>query len=120
MIKRRAADRRPAAGARRFGQIAAAAGVGRGHQHEAAGIADMGVGAGDDDLARLDRLAQGFQNHARKLGEFVHEQNAVMRQADFPGLCPAPAADDGGHRCSVMGFAKGTGAIDSAFVQQPA
>jgi hypothetical protein len=40
-----------------------AASIGRiGHQHEEAGIAAVGIGMGDNDLANLDRLAQGFQH----------------------------------------------------------
>ncbi len=75
-----AADRSAGAGARRVGKVAALAGIGGGNQHEPAGIADMGVGPGDDDLAGLDRLAQCFQHGARIFREFVHEQHSVMRQ----------------------------------------
>ncbi len=41
--------------------LAAAAGVHGGDQLHAGGIADVGVGAGDGDLAGLQRLTQGIQ-----------------------------------------------------------
>ena len=78
----------------------------------------MGIGAGDDDLAGLDRLAQGFQHRAREFGEFVHEQHAVMGQADLARLRALAAADDGRHRGGVMRFAERPDAADAAIVQQ--
>ncbi len=41
--------------------MSTAAGVHGGDQLHAGGIADVGVGAGDGDLARLQRLAQRIQ-----------------------------------------------------------
>ena len=78
----------------------------------------MGIGAGDDDFARLDRLAEGFKDGSGKFGEFVEEKNPVMRQADLPRFRAAPAADDRGHGGGVVRFAKGARAADPAFVQQ--
>ncbi len=77
--------------------MTAAAGIRRRHQQEATGVADMGVGAGDDDLAGFDRLAQRVQHLAREFGELVHEQHAVMREADLARPRTAAAAHDGGH-----------------------
>jgi hypothetical protein len=85
-----AADRSAAAGAVRVGQIAAFAGVGGGDQQEPAGIADMGIGAGDHDRAGLDRLAQRVEHGAGKFGEFVEEEDAVVGKADLARL-RAPA-----------------------------
>ena len=79
----------------------------------------MGIGAGDDDLAGFNGLAQGFQHSAGKFGKFVHEQHTVVREADFAGLCAASAADDCRHRGRVMRFAKRAFAADPALVQQP-
>ena len=50
------------AGAGGVGHVTAAAGVGSGDEKQFAGIAHMGIGACDDDLAGLDRLAQGFED----------------------------------------------------------
>ena len=75
-----AADGRAGAGAGRIGEVAAFAGIGGGDQQEPAGVADMGIGAGDDHLAGFDGLAQGFKNGARKFGKFVKKQHAIMRQ----------------------------------------
>jgi hypothetical protein len=37
-------------------------------------------GAHDAHLPGLQRLAQGLQRRARKLGQFVEEQHTAMRQ----------------------------------------
>ena len=78
----------------------------------------MGVGAGDHDFARLDGLAQGFQNGAGKFGKFVKEQNAVMGQRNLARFSVATTAHDSGHGCRVMRFAEGARAADAAVVQQ--
>ncbi len=113
-----AAEGGAGAGAGGVGEVAAFAGVGGGDEHEAAGVADVGVGAGDGDLAGLDRLAEGFEDGAGEFGKFVHEEDAVMGEGDFAGFRAAPAADDGGHRGGVVGFAEGAGAGDAAFVEE--
>ena len=106
-------------GAGRVGQVAAAARIGGRHQHEAAGIADMGVGAGDDHLPGFDRLAQGFQHGPREFRQFVEEQDAVMGKRDFPRFRAAPTADDRGHGRRMMRVAKRARPGNSAFVDQP-
>src|SRR5690606_17885353 len=106
------------AGARRVGEIAALAGVRRGDEEEAAGVADMGIGAGDDDLAGLDRLAQGFEHGAGELGEFVEEEDAVVGEADLARFRAPPAADDGRHRRGMVRLAKGPRAADPALVEK--
>ena len=80
----------------------------------------MGVGAGDDDVARLDRLAQGFEDGARILGELVHEEDAVVRQADLARLGALAAADDRRHGRRVVRLAERPVARDAAFVEQSA
>ena len=39
----------------------------------------------DGDLAVLEGLADGLQDVAGKLGEFIEEEDAVMGQAEFAG-----------------------------------
>ena len=106
------------AGAGGVGEVAAAAGVGGGDQHEAAGIADVGVGAGDHDVAGLDRLAQGLEHGARELRQLVEEEDAVVGEADLAGLRAAAAADDRRHRGGVVRGAEGAGAGDAALVEE--
>ena len=79
----------------------------------------MRIGARDHDFARLDRLAQGFQNRTGEFGKLVHEQNTVMRQADFARLRPTPTTNDGGHGGGVVRFAKWARPVDAALVQKP-
>ena len=43
----------------------------------------MRVGARDDDVAGLDRLAQRLEHGAGELGELVEEQHAVVGEADL-------------------------------------
>ena len=92
--------------------------VGGGDQQKPAGVADVRIRAGDDDLAGFNGLAQRFQNCARELRELVHEQDTVMGQADLTWLGIAPAADDGSHRGCVVWLAKRANAADAAFIDQ--
>ena len=79
----------------------------------------MGVRPRHHDLARFQRLAQGFEDGAGKLGQFVHEQHAVMGEADLSGLGPSAAAHDGGHGRGVVGVAERRLARDAAVGQHP-
>ena len=106
------------AGAGWVGEISAFAGVGGGDKQKAAGITDVGIGACNNDVAGFDGLAQGFQDSARKFGEFVHEKNAVVGQADLSRFCAFAAANDGGHGGSVVRFAKRAHAADAAFAEK--
>ena len=60
----------------------------------AAGLAG---GAGDGDVARLQRFPQHLQHPAVELREFVQEHNPVVGEGDLPGARIAAAADQG-HR----------------------
>ena len=51
----------------------------------------MGIGARDIDLVRLQRLAQRIENGALEFRQFVEEEDAEMRQADFARLHPQSA-----------------------------
>ena len=93
------AARRAAAGERRIAEMAAAARVHRRDQLHPRRKGDVGVGAGDVDLAGLERLAQRIEHRALEFGQFVEEQHAEMGEADLaraaPGgrRRPAPAID---------------------------
>ena len=78
----------------------------------------MGIGARHHHLAGFNRLAQRFQHIARKLGEFIHEQHTIVRQADFARLRPLAAANNGCHRRRVMRLAERAAARNAAFRQK--
>ena len=78
-IVRRAA-RRTVAGAVRLVNMAAAAGIHRGHELEAGRIDNMPVGACDRHPADLQRLPERLQRRADEFGQLVQEQHAAMRQ----------------------------------------
>ena len=60
------------------------------------------VGAGDADVAGLQRLAERIQHRALELGEFVEEQHAEVREADLAGPDAEPAADQRRHRRAMV------------------
>ncbi len=43
----------------------------------------MGICARNGDFAGLERLAQRLERRALEFGQFVEEQHAEMRHADF-------------------------------------
>ena len=67
----------------RVAVVAAGAGVHRRDELEAGREFGPAGGAGDGDVAGFEGLAQGFEHAAVEFGEFVEEQHAVVRQADF-------------------------------------
>ncbi len=79
----------------------------------------MGVGAGDQDLAGLQRLAQGVERLGLELGQLVQEEHPVVGQADLARLDPDAAAGQGGHAGGVVRGAEGAGAIQRAFGDHP-
>ena len=62
------------------------------HHHEARGEGGRTQGPGDRDRALFERLAKHLQTAAMKLGQFIKEQNAMVRQADFTGCGSAPSS----------------------------
>jgi hypothetical protein len=40
----------------------------------------MGIGPGHRHLGRLQRLAQAVESLGRELGQFIQEQDAIVRQ----------------------------------------
>jgi hypothetical protein len=74
-----AASVRPVAG------VAARAGVHRGHQDEAGGIADGAARAGQADGPVLERLAKHLEDVSPVLRQLVEEQHPVVREAHLAG-----------------------------------
>jgi hypothetical protein len=60
--------------------LSARARVRRRYQHEARGEGQRQLQAGERHRAVLERLAQQLEHLARKLGQFVGEQRAIVRQ----------------------------------------
>ena len=105
------AARRPAAGQRRIAEMAAAARVHRRDQLDPRREGDMGVGAGDADVAGLERLAKRIEHRALEFGQLVEEQDAEVRKADLARAGPearrrpAPAS----RRCGAASGTDGGG-----------
>lgn len=114
----RCTARRAGAGQSGVAQMAAAAGVHRGDKLNAGGERDVRVGAGDADSAGFERLAQRIEDSALKFGEFVKEQHAQMREADFAGFDAQAAADERRHRGAMMRRAEGARAADPSAVER--
>ena len=93
---------RAAAGAQIRAQIAARARVHRGDELKARRKLGAVGGAGNRDVAGLQRLAQRFERGARKLGQFVEKQHAAVRQRDFAGARRRAAADQRHRAGGVM------------------
>ena len=97
--------------------MAAAARVHRRDQLDPRREGDVGVGAGDADVAGLERLAQRIEHRPLEFGQFVEEQDAEMREADLARPDPQPAADQRRHRGAVMRRAERPAAPDLAAVE---
>ena len=82
--------------------MAAAARIHRRDQLDPRREGDVGVGAGDADLAGLERLAQRIEHRALEFGQLVEEQHAEMGEADLARPHPQPAADQRRHRGAVV------------------
>ena len=98
-------------------RIAAAARVHRGDELDAAWVADVRVGAGDERLAGFERLAERVQHLALELRQFVEEEDAEMSQADFAWFGADAAADERCHACRMVRVAERTAAADRAVLQ---
>ena len=82
----------------RIVEITATARIHGGDKLEAGGIAHAVIGAGNDRLAVLQRLAQGIEHLWRELGQFVEKQHAVMGKRHFAGTGAQATAHEGCHR----------------------
>ena len=71
----------------------ARAGVHGGHQHEASRIGERREGAGDRDVAVLQRLPQHLEHVALELRQLIEEEHAVVRQAHLARPGDLAAAD---------------------------
>lgn len=89
-----------------FVGVAASAWIHRCDQHEPRGIGHAMVGAGDGDLAVLQRLSQRIQHTWIELRQFVEEQHAIMRKRDFARPRAHAAAGQRGHAGGMMRRAK--------------
>jgi hypothetical protein len=69
------------------------------------------VHAGDGDHAVLQRLAQGFQDAPRELGELVEEEQPVVGERDLAGLGHGAAAHQAGPLAEWWGERTGRRAI---------
>ena len=92
------------AGAKR--RAAATARIRGADELEARGERRAARGAGDDDLPLFERLAQGLENALGEFGQLVHEEHAVMGEADLAGMGNAAAADQARIGGGVMGRAE--------------
>jgi len=72
---------------------AAWAGIHRANQHQASRKSKRAIAAGQRDRTLLKRLAQLFQYAPRKFGQFVEEQDALMRQTYFAGTRASTAVN---------------------------
>src|SRR5258705_13138021 len=84
------------------GAAGAPAGIGGGDQLNARGEHGASRGAGHDDGAFLERLAQGLQRAAGKLGELVEEEDAEMPQAHLARMGHPAASDEARLRHGMM------------------
>ena len=76
------------------------------------------IGAGNDDFAAFQRLAQTIKHLRLKFGQFIQKQHAVMRQRGFPRSRMQAAPDQSGHGGGMMGRAKRTVRGQRAIGQQ--
>ena len=79
----------------------------------------MGIGTRNHHFTCFNRLAQGFQDVARKFRKLIHKQDSIVRQGDLPRFCTATSADDRGHGGGAMGLSKWPLARDSPLIEQP-
>ena len=93
-------------------EVATGAGVHGGDKHEVGGEDGLFVGARDGDFAVFEGLAEGFEDEAGVLGEFVKEEDAEVSKGNLSRSDRGTAADDGDGATGVVGVAEGTGGND--------
>src|SRR5437868_3555534 len=64
-------------------EVTARTRIHRGDEHEFRGKSNAARGAGDSNLAILERLPHDFEGGTLELREFIEKEDAVMGQADF-------------------------------------
>lgn len=100
-----------------FGVAEEAAGAGiEGGDEDAFGREGKGAsGAGDSDFTVFEGLAEDFEGGAAEFGEFVKEEDSVVRKGDFAGAGVGAAAEESGVGDGVVGRAKGSGDEEGFF-----
>ena len=106
------AARGAGAGLPRIAQVTAAARVHRGDQLDAGRKGQVRIGPRHGDRAGLERLAQAVEHRALEFGQLVEEQHAQMGEADLPRPDLEAAANQRGHRRTVVGRAERAAALD--------
>src|SRR5690606_25730040 len=81
---------------------AASARIHRRDELELCRVADAAIGARDNALAALERLAQRIERLRRKFRQLVEEEDAVMGKRGLAGTYPHAAADKGRHGRGMM------------------
>src|SRR5687768_6072038 len=97
--------------------FAAAAWIHGGDQLKTRRIGDVMVGSGDDRLAGLKRLTQGFQDTRLKLRKLVEKEHAQVGERHLARSGADAAADEGRRTCRVVGRAKGSAAGEPSTCQ---
>jgi len=67
-------------------------------------------------LAVFERLAQNVEHVPMKLGQLVQEEDAVVRETDFPGTRCRTAPDEAGIGNRVVRSAERSGGDQSIFL----
>jgi len=88
-------------------KLPARTGVHGGGEHETGGEGERHEGAGDGDGAVFERLAEDLEHVAGGLGQFVEEDQAVVREGDLAGTGDHAAADKASVGDGVVGRAEG-------------
>lgn len=79
----------------------------------------MGVGPRHDDLARLERRAQGIQRLRRIFRELVQKEHAIVREGGFARPGAQAATGQRGHGGGVMRRTERPVAGQAAAFDQP-
>ncbi len=99
--------------------MAAGTWIGRGDELKPARKLDRAAGARDHHPAILERLAQGLEHVAAKLGQLVEKEHAPMGERDLARTRRRAAAEQAGGGNGVMGRAKRARPADQR-LQRPA
>lgn len=78
--------RKTLAEVRRIARVPAGTRIHRGDQRETSGKRHRPRRPTDQNVPVLERLPEMFEDVARELGELIEEQNAAVRERDFPRL----------------------------------
>lgn len=76
------------------------------------------IGAGDEYIAVFERLSERIEGLLREFRQFIQEQHALVREANFARLGPQTAADKRRHRGGMMRCAKRARACQTPTLQQ--